>query len=130
LHQPIVGRGSAFADIDGDGDLDVVFTQIGGSPLLLRNELNPARWARIELMSAGGNRNALGARIQFQYDGRLHSRLVGPTRGYLSQSELPVTLPAGREDTLTVEIVWPDQARESVRISTTGKVQRIERSTR
>ena len=38
LFKPVVGRGSAFADIDGDGDLDVVLAQIGGPPLLLRNE--------------------------------------------------------------------------------------------
>ena len=36
--QTIVGRGSAFADIDGDGDLDVILTQINGPPLLLRND--------------------------------------------------------------------------------------------
>src|SRR4030095_11244756 len=40
LFKPIVGRGSAFADIDGDGDLDVMLTQVGGAPLLLRNEQN------------------------------------------------------------------------------------------
>jgi hypothetical protein len=38
LFKPIVGRGSAFADIDGDGDPDVVLTQSGGAPLLLRND--------------------------------------------------------------------------------------------
>ena len=38
LFKPIVGRGSAYADIDGDGDPDVVLTQVGGAPLLLRND--------------------------------------------------------------------------------------------
>ena len=40
LFHPIVGRGAAYADIDGDGDLDLILTQNGGPPLLLRNELN------------------------------------------------------------------------------------------
>ena len=38
LARPIVGCGSAYADFDGDGDLDVVLTQTGGPPLLLRND--------------------------------------------------------------------------------------------
>ena len=38
IFTPIAGRGSAFADIDGDGDLDVLLTQINGPPLLLRND--------------------------------------------------------------------------------------------
>jgi hypothetical protein len=38
LFQPLVGRGSAYADLDGDGDLDVVLFQAHGAPLLLRND--------------------------------------------------------------------------------------------
>jgi hypothetical protein len=38
LFQPIVGRGSAYADIDGDGDLDVLLLAVHGPPLLLRND--------------------------------------------------------------------------------------------
>lgn len=128
LHQPIVGRGSAYADIDGDGDLDVVLTQTGGPAVLLRNELNPVHWARLELIGAGGNRPAIGAGVRFPHGGRSHERVVAPTRGYLSQSELPVTLPVDAGGEVTVEITWPDQSRQTVKVRG-GQLHRIEQAT-
>ena len=60
IFKPIVGRGSAFADIDGDGDSDVVMTQIAGPPLLLRNDqkLNH-HWLRFKLVGTKSNRDAI-----------------------------------------------------------------------
>jgi hypothetical protein len=116
LFKPIVGRGSAFADIDGDGDLDVVLTQIGGPPLLLRNDqASEHRWVRLKLVGAGGNRDAIGAWIQLRVGERVLWRQVMPTRGYLSQSELPVTIGLGdapRPD--AIEILWPGGAKQIV----------------
>jgi len=126
IHQPIVGRGSAFADIDTDGDLDVVLTQIGGPPVLLRNDLNPAHWARLELVGAGANRPAIGASVRFAYGGRAHTRVISPSRGYLSQSELPVTLPLEAGMPVDLEITWPDRTRQTIKLSGGGKLQRIE----
>jgi hypothetical protein len=109
LFQPIAGRGSAFADIDGDGDLDVVLTQVASAPILLRNEQKLGHhWVRLTLVGTRSNRDAIGASIAARGGGRTIYRQVMPTRGYLSQSELPVTIGLG--DTTRVDevvVVWP-----------------------
>jgi len=109
LFKPIVGRGSAFADMDGDGDLDVVMTQIAGPPLLLRNDQALGHhWLRLKLTGTKSNRDAIGAWIKVRVGRQTLSRQVMPTRSYLSQSELPVTFGLGgasRVDEVTV--TWP-----------------------
>jgi len=116
LLKPIVGRGSAFADIDGDGDLDVVLTQVGGPPLLLRNDQRSSRhWLRLKLIGVKSNKDAIGAWIKVRAAGHTLSRQVMPARSYLSQSELPVTIGLGKSDKVDgVEILWPGGARQKV----------------
>ncbi len=123
IFTPMVGRGSAYADIDGDGDLDVVLTQIDGPPMLLRNDqrLNH-RWLRLKLVGNAGNRDAIGAWIKVQAGGRTLSRQVMPARGYLSQSELPVTIGLGNAlNVELIEITWPNGNRQKVDTFPVGK---------
>jgi hypothetical protein len=111
LFQPLVGRGSAYADLTGDGRLSVVLTNNGGPTKLLRNECDlKHHWIRLKLEGDGqhSNRSAIGARVTLEADGMVQRREVASARGYLSQSELPVTFGLGTKtkvDRLTIR--WP-----------------------
>ena len=109
LFKPLVGRGSAFADIDGDGDLDVIFTQAGGAPLLLRNDQQLGHhWLRVKLVGTKSNRSAIGAKLRLKVGDQTIVREVNPARSYLSASELPVTFGFGSAAKVDLlQITWP-----------------------
>ena len=115
LHQPMVGRGSAFADIDADGDQDVLVTQLNGPAKLFRNDQQLGHsWVRVKLIGKKSNRDAIGAWVKVRVGNRVFSQQVMPTRGYLSQSELPVTIGLGTAQKINdVQIFWPDGSRET-----------------
>ncbi len=110
LYEPMVSRGSAYADIDGDGDLDVLITQINGPARLFRNEQKLGHhWIRAKLTGRQSNRDAIGAWLKVKVSGKVFSQQVMPTRGYLSQSELPITIGLGSSSQIEeAQILWPD----------------------
>ncbi len=110
LSKPMVGRGAAFADKDGDGDMDVLITANGQTPRLLRNDQQLGNhWLRLKLVGSRTSRDAIGSQVSVQVGDRVLNRQVMPTRGYLSQSELVVTFGLGaaaKVDKVTIR--WTD----------------------
>jgi hypothetical protein len=127
LFTPIVGRGCAQADLDGDGDEDLLFTQTGGAPLLLRNDRPiDRRWVRLKLVGTRANRDALGATVQLKAGGKTQWRTVTANRGYLSSSALPLTFGLGEATGVeSIEIVWPGGQRQSVPAPQPGTVTEV-----
>jgi len=111
--RPLVGRGAAYADIDLDGDLDVLITANGGAPRLLRNEGSTHSWLRFKLQGTSSNRNGIGARVKVHSQDRVQHKLLKAGNSYCSQSELRLCFGLGEAKRVDqVEVFWPSGHRD------------------
>ncbi len=130
LGTPVVGRGASYADIDNDGDLDVLITQTGRETKLFRNDQETGHhWLRVKLTGTSDNRNAIGAIIELTANNVTQRRLITSGRSYLSQVEFPVTFGLGNTDRIdNFVITWPGGQKQPVIIEDIDKQISINQS--
>ena len=115
--RPVIARGVAVADFDGDGDSDVVIAQNDGPPVLLRNDQRSGQpWLRLRLVATRSQPEAGGARVEVHTPRRILARTVAPAMGFMAQSESTLTFGLG-EDTRVRKIViqWPSGQKQELR---------------
>jgi tetratricopeptide (TPR) repeat protein len=129
LAKPIVGRSLASADIDGDGDLDLVITAAGGPPRLLRNDQSGSKhWLRVKLAGPAGNPHGIGALIELRTAGVTQRRALMPTRSYLAQTEPIATFGLGDASEIeSLNITWPDGTEQTVIVNGVDRVLTVQK---
>ncbi len=102
--------GSAYADLDNDGDLDMVINCLNAEATVLRNNSQPGNQLSIRLAGDSMNRFGIGAKVYLWSGGQLQYQQLMATRGFQSSVDLRLHFGLGKEtkaDSLLV--VWPDQ---------------------
>jgi len=108
----LVARGSAYADVDGDGDLDLLVTENDGPAHLLRNDTKTdGKNLRLTLQGTTANPNAVDSEVRLTTsDGRTLIRRVKSSDSYLGQSEFTLTFGLRAGETIeSATIHWSDK---------------------
>jgi enediyne biosynthesis protein E4 len=108
FNRPIMGRGAALLDFDGDGDLDIAAVTLNGPAYLFRNDGTSNNWLQLRLAGSKTNRNGIGGSVRVTSASGAQTQIVRSGSSYASQSDLALTFGLGRDAAVTsIEVTWP-----------------------
>ncbi len=123
-NSPTFSNGAIYADLDNDGDLDVVVNNIDEPAMLYKNTSNDSAnkaFVEITLKGATSNTNAIGAKLILYSGTQTRTYENYAVRGFLSSMEMPMQIGLQHTNIDSMLVVWPDRTFDHINISTGEK---------
>ncbi|WP_209403137.1 VCBS repeat-containing protein [Pseudozobellia sp. WGM2] len=116
LNQKTLSNGAAYADLDNDGDLDIIVNNTDEYASIYRNNSNlhsDNNYLKISLKGSGKNTHGIGCKIEINIGEQIQVQEMMPTRGFQSSVDYNLLFGLGTADTINQLIItWPDNSKQ------------------
>jgi hypothetical protein len=118
LDEPGVSSGAAYADLDNDGDLDLVINNSNDYAGIYKNNnetILKNNFLRIQLLGSKENQRGVGAKVKVFSKGQQHYQEQSPVRGFQSSSDPVLNFGIGKNNSIdSVLVIWPNNAYQKI----------------
>ncbi len=127
-NEPSFSNGAVYADLDNDGDLDIVVNNIDDPAMVYRNTANDSAgksFIELQLKDAPGNIHATGAKVVLFSGAEIRTYENNPVRGFLSSMEIPMHIGLQGDKVDSMYVIWPDRTCEKLTIANSEKRKEV-----
>ncbi len=127
--QPDISNGASYADLDNDGDLDLVINHIGQPASIYQNDLprDSTHFINIKLKSNNRNTFGIGSRVIAYFNGEEFHHEQIPTRGWLSSVDYTIHVGLGKNTNAdSIKVIWPGGKFQTLKNVNSGQTVQLE----